>query len=152
MKEVMHLYQEEGPDQVRMCCVNLCCVPCKRTSAPPGAEEYGVSAGPLPAVVCGGGRAALAQAWEVLPLKKLITFAAALLLLCVPVLAFGSGGGAEQQAVAMPGWLCIPFAGLLLCIAVFPLVCPVWWEDHQGWVVAFWSLLFRRESASIKPA
>lgn len=38
--------------------------------------------------------------------------------------------------------LCIPFAGLLLSIAVFPLVKPQWWEAHQPIVVAFWSLLF----------
>ena len=38
--------------------------------------------------------------------------------------------------------LCIPFIGILLCIAVMPLVKPHWWEEHQPHVVAFWSLLF----------
>lgn len=38
--------------------------------------------------------------------------------------------------------LCIPFAGVLLSIAVFPLVKPHWWESHQPIVVAIWSLLF----------
>ena len=28
--------------------------------------------------------------------------------------------------------LCIPFAGLLLCIAVMPLVKPEWWEELQA--------------------
>lgn len=42
----------------------------------------------------------------------------------------------------IPMWLVIPFAGLLLCIAVFPLVKPEWWEKNQPWAVAFWSLLF----------
>ncbi len=37
---------------------------------------------------------------------------------------------------------CIPFAGLLLCVAVMPLVKAEWWEDHQPIVVVFWSLLF----------
>ena len=37
---------------------------------------------------------------------------------------------------------CIPFAGLLLCVAVMPLVKAEWWEEHQPIVVAFWSLLF----------
>lgn len=53
---------------------------------------------------------------------------------------------AEEAAGAASGtvplWLCIPFAGLLLCIAVFPLVKPEWWEKNQPAVVALWSLLF----------
>lgn len=75
-------------------------------------------------------------------MKKLITIIAAVLLLCVPVMAFSGGSKTVQAAAAMPIWLCIPFAGLLLCIAVFPLVRPVWWEEHRAWAVAFWSLLF----------
>lgn len=39
-------------------------------------------------------------------------------------------------------WLCIPFAGLLFCIAVLPLVKGEWWESHQPLVVAGWSILF----------
>ena len=41
-----------------------------------------------------------------------------------------------------PLWFCIPFAGLLLCIAVLPLVRAHWWEEHQPHAVVFWSLLF----------
>lgn len=37
--------------------------------------------------------------------------------------------------------LCIPFAGLLLCIAVLPLIKGEWWESRQPLVVAFWILL-----------
>lgn len=37
---------------------------------------------------------------------------------------------------------CIPFAGLLLCIAVLPLIKAEWWETHQPHAVIFWSLLF----------
>lgn len=37
---------------------------------------------------------------------------------------------------------CIPFAGLLLCIAVLPLIKAEWWELHQPHAVVFWSLLF----------
>lgn len=36
--------------------------------------------------------------------------------------------------------LCLPFAGLLLCIAVMPLVKGEWWESHQPLAVAFWIL------------
>ena len=38
--------------------------------------------------------------------------------------------------------LCIPFAGLLLCIAVLPLIKPLWWEKYQPLAVLVWSLLF----------
>lgn len=42
----------------------------------------------------------------------------------------------------IPLWLCIPFAGLLLCIAILPLVKGEWWEKNRPWAVLAWSLLF----------
>ena len=39
---------------------------------------------------------------------------------------------------------CIPFLGMLLSIAVFPLVKPAWWERNQKYAVIAWSLLFWR--------
>ena len=42
----------------------------------------------------------------------------------------------------IPIWLCIPFACLLLCIAILPLVRAEWWEEHQPHAVILWSLLF----------
>ena len=74
-------------------------------------------------------------------MKKVPVFLAALLLLCVPVLA----AGGQVSEIAEPTaalWMCIPFAGILLCIAVMPLVAPAWWERHQPIVVGIWSLLF----------
>ena len=47
-----------------------------------------------------------------------------------------------EELSAIPVWLCIPFAGLLLSIAVMPLIKPDWWEKHQPLAVAFWSVLF----------
>ena len=47
-----------------------------------------------------------------------------------------------EELSAIPVWLCIPFAGLLLSIAVMPLFKPDWWEKHQPLAVAFWSVLF----------
>lgn len=49
---------------------------------------------------------------------------------------------AETAAMVPPLALCIPFAGILLCIAIMPLVKGEWWEKHQPIVVAIWSLLF----------
>ena len=53
----------------------------------------------------------------------------------VSVRAAESTGGA-----AVPVWLCIPFAGLLLCIAVMPLVKGEWWDAHKPHVVILWIL------------
>ena len=38
--------------------------------------------------------------------------------------------------------LCIPFIGMLLSIAIFPLTKPEWWEEKKQYAVIFWSLLF----------
>ena len=38
-------------------------------------------------------------------------------------------------------WWTIPFAGILLSIAIFPLVAPDFWHHHFGKVSAFWALL-----------
>ena len=46
------------------------------------------------------------------------------------------------MSTLIPAWLCIPFAGLLLSIAVVPLVAGEWWEKHRVHAVIFWSLLF----------
>ena len=43
---------------------------------------------------------------------------------------------------SLPIWSIIPFAGMLLSIAIFPLVKPEWWERHQLGVAVFWALLF----------
>ena len=42
----------------------------------------------------------------------------------------------------LPIWSIIPFAGMLLSIAVFPLVKAEWWERHQLLVSLAWALLF----------
>lgn len=42
----------------------------------------------------------------------------------------------------LPIWSIIPFAGMLLSIAIFPLVKAEWWERHQLLVSLAWALLF----------
>ena len=49
--------------------------------------------------------------------------------------------GSTETTTQVPVWLCIPFAGLLLCIAVMPLIKAEWWEAHQPHVVLMWILL-----------
>ncbi|TKC83960.1 sodium:proton antiporter [Trinickia terrae] len=36
----------------------------------------------------------------------------------------------------------VPFAGILLSIAIFPLVAPIFWHDHFGKIAAAWGALF----------
>ncbi len=77
-------------------------------------------------------------------MKKFFTFCAGILaaLSCSPLSVMAAESGAESATTNVPLWLCIPFAGLLLCIAVLPLVKPEWWEKNQPIAVAAWSLLF----------
>lgn len=76
-------------------------------------------------------------------MKKLFTFCTAgfttVTLSQVNVMA---NEGSSQNIDSIPFWLCIPFIALLLCIAILPLIKPVWWESHQPVVVFILSLLF----------
>ncbi len=42
----------------------------------------------------------------------------------------------------LPLWSVIPFVGILLSIAIFPLVAPHFWHHHFGKISAFWALVF----------
>lgn len=74
-------------------------------------------------------------------MKKILTFFTAffMLFMSCPAAVWAAGEGSTEAGV--PIWLCIPFAGLLLCIAVLPLVKGEWWEAHQPLVVALWILV-----------
>ncbi|MEJ2722714.1 MAG: sodium:proton antiporter, partial [bacterium] len=48
---------------------------------------------------------------------------------------------AEGIGALLPVWSVIPFAGILLSIALFPLFAPRWWHHHFPKVSAFWALL-----------
>jgi Na+/H+ antiporter NhaD/arsenite permease-like protein len=68
-------------------------------------------------------------------------------LLAPPVAAAGSGGETLSLAWA------IPFAGMLLSIALLPLLAPAFWHHHYGKVAAFWSLaLLLPYAAALGPA
>ena len=36
----------------------------------------------------------------------------------------------------------VPFAGVLLSIAIFPLIAPAFWHHHFGKIAAAWAILF----------
>ena len=70
------------------------------------------------------------------PLRKVLSLALALLALAAPVQAAGLDG---SQLSALWG---VPFVGILLSIAVWPLVGPHFWHHHFGKIAAAWSLAF----------
>ncbi|MCC6963462.1 MAG: sodium:proton antiporter [candidate division Zixibacteria bacterium] len=42
----------------------------------------------------------------------------------------------------LPLWSCIPFVGILLSIAIIPMVAPVFWHHHFAKVSFAWGLIF----------
>jgi Na+/H+ antiporter NhaD/arsenite permease-like protein len=65
----------------------------------------------------------------------------ALALLCaftaLPALAAEAGGGLNGAALS-PLWV-VPFAGILLSIALMPVTAPGFWHHHFGKTTAFWA-------------
>ena len=68
-------------------------------------------------------------------MKTLLSASVALL---APGLAHASG----FDGAALSLWWIVPFIGILLSIALFPLVLPEFWHHHFGKVSAFWALAF----------
>lgn len=58
-----------------------------------------------------------------------------------PVLAAEAGAPHLNGADLQLFWI-IPFVGILLSIAVFPLLAPDFWHHHFGKVSAFWAVAF----------
>ena len=63
--------------------------------------------------------------------------------LCVTVQAAEIDGGRLAAA-----WS-IPFAGMLLSIAILPLAMPDFWHHHFGKIAAAWSLALDRKSTRL---
>jgi Na+/H+ antiporter NhaD/arsenite permease-like protein len=49
------------------------------------------------------------------------------------------GHGHEDLGKTLPLWSCIPFACMLLSIALFPLLAPEIWHHHFGKISALWA-------------
>ena len=49
------------------------------------------------------------------------------------------GAGHVNIGEILPLWSCIPFAGILLSIALFPLFLPDFWHHHFGKISGFWA-------------
>ena len=64
------------------------------------------------------------------------------LLLAATPAVFAEGIGHEAVSQSLPVWSIIPFVGMLLSIAVIPLIHAHWWEHNMFRVAVGWSLLF----------
>ncbi|MDZ4355030.1 MAG: sodium:proton antiporter, partial [Variovorax sp.] len=79
-------------------------------------------------------------------MKKFLRLAAAALLpLMFPALA----SAAEFNGATLSPLWGVPFAGILLSIALMPLLAPSFWHHHYGKVSAAWSLAFLLPFAAI---
>jgi Na+/H+ antiporter NhaD/arsenite permease-like protein len=68
------------------------------------------------------------------------------LLLLVPAACLANTSSSNLPAsgigALLPLWSVLPFAGILLSIALIPLFAPHFWEHHFPKVSAFWALIF----------
>ena len=55
-------------------------------------------------------------------------------------------------AASLSAWWALPFAGMLLSIALLPLLAPQAWHHHQGKVAAGWTLAFVLPFAAVHGA
>nr|WP_313065078.1 sodium:proton antiporter [Paraburkholderia sp. LEh10] len=53
-----------------------------------------------------------------------------------------AASAASLDGASLSAWWGVPFAGILMSIAVFPLVAPRLWHHHFGKIAAAWSLAF----------
>jgi Na+/H+ antiporter NhaD/arsenite permease-like protein len=59
---------------------------------------------------------------------------------------------AEVDGAALGAWWAVPFAGVLLSIALMPLLMPRFWHHHFGKVSAGWALAFVLPFAAVHSA
>ncbi len=74
-------------------------------------------------------------------MRMLAASISALLFGAGPALAAGAGAPHLDGAGLGLIW-CVPFVGILLSIALFPLLAPAFWHHHFGKVSAFWAFAF----------
>ena len=69
----------------------------------------------------------------------------AALLGCTPLLS----QAAELDGATLSAWWGVPFAGILLSIALCPLLMPSVWHHHYGKIAAGWALAFLLPFAAV---
>jgi Na+/H+ antiporter NhaD/arsenite permease-like protein len=69
-----------------------------------------------------------------------------IILFTIPAIGFAYSGNAninnDNIGIILPLWSVLPFAGILLSIALIPLFAPHFWEHHFPKVSAFWAVIF----------
>lgn len=70
-------------------------------------------------------------------MRRISGLALALAFAALPQGAFA----ADLNGAALGFVWALPFIGILLSIALFPLLAPHFWEHHQGKIAALWALL-----------
>ncbi len=71
------------------------------------------------------------------------------LLLAAALLAPSLAQAAEIDGAKLTAWWGLPFAGMLLSIALFPLLAPRIWHHHFGKITAGWVLLLLLPFAAV---
>jgi Na+/H+ antiporter NhaD/arsenite permease-like protein len=76
-----------------------------------------------------------------------LMLAVAVMTVATPLLAAEEGGhggdhGGVDLGAVLPLWSVVPFVGILLSIAIFPLVAGEFWHHHFPKVSAAWALVF----------
>jgi Na+/H+ antiporter NhaD/arsenite permease-like protein len=75
-------------------------------------------------------------------LRSALSIVFLFVLLASPAAAAAAPGGAALDGTALGLAWVLPFAGILLTIAVAPLAAPYLWHRHQGKLAAAWALAF----------
>ena len=73
-------------------------------------------------------------------LKKLHALAFTFILIFISQPALAQNGELAINGAQLSIWWIIPFVGLLLSIAIMPLVAEEFWDNHFGKITAFWGL------------
>src|SRR3954469_4657608 len=63
-------------------------------------------------------------------------------LVCCATPALAASGGAHLDGSQLSLMWALPFVGMLLSIALFPLLAPKFWEHHFGKISFFWAAAF----------
>ena len=71
-----------------------------------------------------------------------VVFVLAFLAFSHPALASEAAEAGEGLGAVLPLWSVIPFVGILLSIALFPLFAPHFWHHNYWKVSIFWALVF----------
>lgn len=75
-------------------------------------------------------------------LKKILAVILFSMLSLLTFSGIAGASGGESLGHILPIWSVLPFVGMLLSIALIPLINGHWWEKHMPKVSAFWILVF----------